>query len=78
MFIQKYGLFILLTEIYASTTIALTGQLSAVSWQLHSPHSWEITCDFPSASILKTLGHKDSQVPHPIHKSSLTVTFDIF
>jgi len=54
-----------------SIEIALTGQESITSWQSQSPQSSATTLDFPFSS-LKTLGHKDSQVPHPMHKSSLT------
>lgn len=58
------------TDIY-SIEIADTGQLSIVSWILHPSVSWETTFDFPS-SILKTFGHRDSQVPHPMQSSSFT------
>ncbi len=59
-----------------SIEIALTGQLSTASCKSQSPHSSVTTCDFPF-SILKTLLQRDSHVPHPMHKSSFTIGFDI-
>jgi len=61
---------------FYSKEIALTGQLSATSWQLQSTQLSFITQDFPF-STLKTLGQRASHAPHPIHNSSFTTGFDI-
>jgi hypothetical protein len=57
--------------------MALTGQLSTTSWQLHSAQSAATTWLLPF-SILKTFGHIDSQVPQPMQISSLTFAFGMF
>jgi len=60
-----------------SKVMALTGQLSTTSWQLHSAQSSAITFDFPF-SILKTLSQRDAHVPQPMQRSSFTFGFGIF